>query len=148
MPTPNGRYLNMSGVSFTPDGVGGVAVPILGVTTWDFDERGKTISGSGDADIGPSSKHLTESDPQVTIEFEHLAAARALSPGTHGTLRGTQQDADNGEGTGAMEYVLSNCIIANRTIGQRHRQYGTSRLTVETSRPDGITHPLAITVAP
>lgn len=145
MPTPSGRYKNWSGVVFTP--TAGSPIPLLGVTDLQIDPRGQVVAGAGDADLGPSAKHLISEDPQVTVEFEHLEALRAVSPGMRGTLTAIHNDADNEEGTGAMEYTISNCIIVNTPRGGRFRAYGTSRITIETWRPDGRTHPISITIA-
>lgn len=145
MPTPSGRFKNWSSVIFTPDG--GVAIPILGVTDVQIDPRAQLISGAGDADIGPSSKNLTQQDPQITIEFEHLAALTSLTPGMRGMFSAIHNDADNEEGTGAMEYAVANAIIGNTPRGGRFRQYGTSRITIETWMPDGRTYPISISIA-
>jgi uncharacterized protein with LGFP repeats len=145
MPTPSGRFRNWSNVVFTTEA--NVDIPILGITDLQIDPRAQTIAGAGDADLGPSTKNLSQEDPQVTITTERLAILRTLIPGLKGSLTMTHNDADNEEGTGAMVYTVANCMIANTPRGGAFRQYGTGRIIVETYRPDGRTNPIAITVA-
>lgn len=143
---PNGRFINWTDVSFLVTG-STIPIIIMGVTDIQIDPRGQVIAGAGDADLGPSSKHMTQEDLQVTIETEYLAILRQLTPGTRGVLSATHNDADNGEGTGAMIYTIGPCIVVNTPRGGRFRAYGTSRITFETYRPDGRTNPMAIAVA-
>jgi hypothetical protein len=144
MPTPSGRFKNWTGVIFTPET--GSPVTLFGVTDVQIDPRAQLISGAGDADIGPSSKSLAQSDPQITIEFEHLASLISLTPGMRGAFAAIHNDADNEEGTGAMKYTAAYAMIGNTPRGGRFRQYGTSRLTIETWMPDGRTYPISVSV--
>lgn len=141
---PSGRFKNWTGLLFTPEG-GGTPIPILGVTDCQYDPRVQLMSGAGDSDIGPSSKNVSQSDPQFTVELEHLSVLMSLSPGMRGAFQAIHNDADNEEGTGAMMYVMAHAILGNTPRGGRFRAYGTSRITVESWWPDGRTNPVSIT---
>jgi hypothetical protein len=66
-------------------------IPITGVTNVDVAMRVQTISGSGDADYGPTSKHTVSDDPMFTVELQHLDVLRLLTPGLHGTFTAIAQ---------------------------------------------------------
>jgi hypothetical protein len=146
MPTPSRMFKNWTGVVFTPEG--GVPIPITGVTNVDVAMRVQTISGSGDADYGPTSKHTVSDDPMFTVELQHLDVLRLLTPGLHGTFTAIHNNADNDEGSGAMEYNAAYAMIGDTPRGGRHRAYGTGRIQIETWRPDGRTSPISITISP
>jgi hypothetical protein len=142
---PSGRFLNWDNVSFTPDN-STVPIPIQGVTDVQYDPRVRFVEGAGDTDIGPSSKNVSETNPQFTVEFEHLSALMSLTEGMIGTFTATHLDADNGIGTGAMVYTAHPAVVGNLPRGGRFRAYGTSRMTIETKTPDGRTSPVSVAV--
>lgn len=144
---PNGRYLDLEACTFTPFDTN-IEVAITGVQSCDVDPQGQSIAGMGDADAGPSSRHQTQTDPQATLEMQHLAILTTLPPGTKGIFTVTFRDADNGIGPGALTQTLNPAMIENTTRSSRNKQYGTGRITIRTWRPDGKTNPLRDTVAP
>lgn len=145
MPTPGGRFMNWINLTFTP--TGGTAITILGVTNVAYDPQAKVITGAGDGDMGPTSINLTETDPKFTIDLEHLAIMRTLTPGLRGSFSGTFMDAENGVSSGAMIFTVANAIVENFTIGGKFRAYGSGSLHIRTWSPDGITPPVSIGVA-
>lgn len=147
MPLPNGRFLNWSDLWFQVYGTS-VKIPILGVRDVQHDPRAQDIAGQGDASPGPEMRHMTQTDPQFTIELERLAVLATLTPGTKGTFHAIQRDADNGTGPGSMEYTVDPAMIGNTPRGGRYNQYGSGRMTIMTWRPDGETDPVSISVAP
>jgi hypothetical protein len=60
----------------------------------------------------------------------------------------THNDANNGAGTGAITYTLTNAVIASNPIHGAHRQFGLGTLTITAFSTDGATNPLAISMAP
>src|SRR5207253_794461 len=100
------RYMNWSGVSFTPNG--GTATTITGVTSIAIDPGGNLVKFSGDGDRYNTMVVNDHNDPVITIQAADLAAIRANPPGTIGTFTATLQDARNGTGTGAITFTLAN----------------------------------------
>jgi hypothetical protein len=143
----SGRFMNWTGVSFTPAGTG-LAIPINEVTNVQTNDRVTLRGASGDADTAPSAKTLEYMDPQITITTEALALIATIPPGARGTLTYTHNDFYNGSGTGAMIHVVSNAIRSDAPHGGAHRATGSSTLTFETFAPDGVSSPIAYTFAP
>jgi hypothetical protein len=141
---PSGRMMNWSDVVFTPDA--GLPMTITGVTNGDYDPRARSITGSGDGDVGPSSINKTEEDPQFTVETEHLSLLQAIVPGSRGMLTARHNDANNGQGAGSMLYTFANVFVDNTPRGGRHKAYGTGRIIFRTWWPDGVTHPVSVTI--
>lgn len=139
------RFLNWSGVTFTP--AGGTAIVINEVQSMNINDRVTLTGESGDADAMPSAKTLTYLDPQVTIRAQDIGALESLIPGVRGTLTGILNDFYNGEGTGARTYTISNCVVGSNTTDDTHRQAAVGTKVLETYSPDGRTSPIAVAVA-
>lgn len=140
------RFMNWTGVTFTP--AGGSATPITGVSSVTIDTGGSLLKFSGDGDRYSTTVVNDYNDPVVTVHAADLAAVRAYPVGTVGTFTATHNDARNGAGTGAITYTLTNAVIANTPIHGAHRQFGQGTLTIAAFSTDGVTNPLATSVAP
>lgn len=142
MPAP--RCLNVKGVQFTPLN-SGAAIPLMGVTGFDFQTNGTVIQGAGDGDLGPSSMNLVSQDPRFTCDIEGLEVLAIIWPGMRGTVRFTHMSED-GDGPGSMDYIVANAMIEDTPRSGRHRAYGTGRIQFRTYWPDGLTNPISVMV--
>ncbi len=140
------RFMNWSGVAFTPSG--GTATPITGVTAVTIDTGGTLQKFSGDGDRYNTTVVNDHNDPVVTVRAADLAAVRANPVGSIGTFSATHNDARNGTGTGAITYTLANAVVASNPVQGSHRQFGHGTLTITAYSSDGITNPLSTTIAP
>ncbi len=139
------RFMNWSGVSFTPSG--GQATPITGVTAVEIDAGGSLAKFAGDGDRYHTTIVNDHNDPTVTVHSADLAAVRANPVGTVGIFTATHQDARNGSGPGAITYTLANAVIASNPIRGGHRKFGEGVLTLTAYSTDGITNPLSTSIA-
>lgn len=140
------RYMNWSGVSFTPQS--GAAIAITGVTSVQIDSGGSLLKFSGDGDRYNTIVVNDFHDPTLTIQCADLAAVRSLPVGTVGTFTATHNDARNGLGTGAITYTLANAVVASNPVQGSHRHFGQGTLTLTAFSVDGVTNPLSTTLAP
>lgn len=140
------RFMNWTGVTFTP--VGGSPVAITGVTSVSIDGGGTLLKFSGDGDRYNTTVVNDFNEPTVTVQAADLAAIRANPVGTVGTFSATHNDAKNGPGTGAVTYTLSNAVVASNAIKGSHRQFGQGTLTLVAFSGDGVTNPLSASAAP
>jgi hypothetical protein len=138
------RYMNWSGVTFTP--LSGTGTTITGVTSIQIDSGGSLLKFSGDGDRYSTTVVNDFNDPTITINSADLAAVRAFPVGTVGTLTATHNDARNGVGTGAITYTLNNAVVASNPIHGSHRQFGQGSLTLTSYSIDGVTNPLSTTM--
>src|ERR1051326_2537818 len=132
------RYMNWTGVSFTP--TGGTATSISGVTSVNIDTGGSLMRFSGDGDRYSTTVVNDYNEPVITVHAADLAAVRANPVGTVGTFTATHNDAKNGTGSGAITYTLTNAVIASNPVQGTHRQFGQGTLTVTAYSTDGITN--------
>ena len=139
------RFLNWTGVTFTP--LGGSPIPITGVTSVTIDSGGSLLKFAGDGDRYNTVVVNDFNEPTITVQAADLAAIRANPVGTVGTFTAVHDDARNGTGSGAITYTLSNAVIASNTVKGAHRQFGQGTLTLSAFSGDGITNPLATSVA-
>lgn len=135
------RYMNWSGVTFTPQG--GAPTPITGVTSIQLDSGGSLLKFSGDGDRYSTTVVNDFNDPTVTVHTADLAAVQSFPVGTVGTFTATHNDAKNGTGTGAITYILTNAVVASNPIQGSHRQFGQGVLTLAAYSIDGVTNPLS-----
>ena len=70
-----------------------------------------------------------------------------MSIGTRGTYVGTHNDSENGTGSGAITYTLSNATVTDEPRGGPHQDYGQGTLQMEAKSNDGATSPLSLSVA-
>jgi hypothetical protein len=140
------RFLNWTGVSFTPSG--GAPTPISGVTSIRIDTGGSLLKFSGDGDRYSTTVVNDFNDPTVTVQSADLAALMAYPVGTVGTFIATHNDARNGTGTGAITYTLNNAVVASQPVHGSHRQFGLGEITFTAFSLDGVTNPLSISSAP
>src|SRR6476661_4668307 len=113
--------MNWTGVSFTP--VNGTPTTVTGVTAVHIDSGGSLAKFSGDGDRYSTTVVNDFNDPSITVHSADLAAVRAFPVGTVGTFTATHNDARNGNGTGAITYVLSNAVVASNPVQGAHRQF-------------------------
>lgn len=142
MPAP--RCLNVKGTQFTPVGSGS-AIPIQGVTGFDFQTNGTIIQGAGDGDLGPSSMNLVSQDPRFSCDIEGLEVLMMIWPGMRGTVSFTHLSED-GDVAGAMVYTINNCMVEDTPRSGRFRQYGSGKIQFRTFWPDGLTNPVSVIV--
>ena len=140
------RFMNWSGVSFTP--IGGSATAIGGVTSVTIESGGNIAKFSGDGDRYPTIVVNDFNEPSVTIQTADLAAVRANPVGTIGTLTATHNDAKSGTGSGAITYTLTNAVVASNQVGGIHRHFGQGTITFAAYSTDGVTNPLSTSIAP
>lgn len=145
MGVPANRFVNFSGVTFTPSG--GSAVVITEVQNIGYDPKAKLIQASGDADLYDTAVALVSIAPEITIESQNLIALQSLVPGTHGTLTYILHDFYNGTGTGAITRTITGCVVGSPTQDSKHRQAATGRLVLQAFSADGITSPVAESIA-
>ena len=126
------RHVNWSSVAFA-------SATFTGVQSVEFDHRGEVISHSGDNEKFMTVKFLAGEDPQVTVTHRDITTANGKAVGTRGTLTARHNDAD---GTSYYTMTLSNAILANKSGGGQHRQFGEGRLVFEAESADGTTNPL------
>lgn len=140
------RYMNWSGVTFTPQG--GAPTVINGVTAVQIDSGGSLLKFSGDGDRYSTTVVNDFNDPSITVHAADLAAIRSFSVGTVGTFTATHNDAKNGTGSGAITYILTNAIVASNPVQGAHRQFGQGVLTLTAYSIDGVTNPLSTSSVP
>jgi len=140
------RFLNWTGVSFTP--VGGSSVAITGVTSVSIDSGGTLLKFAGDGDRYNTTVVNDFNEPTISVQATDLVAIRSYPVGTVGTFVATHNDAKNGSGSGAITYTLSNAVIASNAVRGLHRQFGHGTLTLTAFSSDGVTNPLSTSVAP
>ncbi|WP_435021267.1 hypothetical protein TA3x_002284 [Tundrisphaera sp. TA3] len=140
------RFMNWSGVSFTP--LAGAPTAFTGVTSVSIESGGNLAKFSGDGDRYPTIVVNDFNEPTVTIQSADLAAIRANPVGTIGTVTATHNDARSGTGTGAITYTLANAVVASCDIGGAHRHFGQGTITFAAYSADGVTNPLSTSVAP
>jgi hypothetical protein len=140
------RYLNWTGVTFTP--VGGQPTVITGVTSVAIDSGGSLLKFAGDGDRYNTTVVNDFNDPAITVQAADLAAIRANPVGTVGTFTATHNDAKNGTGSGSITYTLSNAVIAQTNVKGSHRQFGQGTLVLSAFSSDGVTNPLSVSVSP
>lgn len=138
------RYMNWTGVSFTP--VSGTPTTVSGVTAVHIDSGGSLAKFSGDGDRYSTTVVNDFNDPSITVHSADLAAVRAFPVGTVGTFTATHNDAQNGSGKGAITYILTNSVIASNPVQGAHRQFGQGVLTVSSFSTDGVTNPLSTSI--
>ncbi len=140
------RFLNWTGVSFTP--IGGSPVAITGVTSVAIDSGGSLLKFAGDGDRYNTTVVNDFNEPTITVQAADLAAIRSYPVGTVGAFVATHNDARNGSGSGAITYTLSNAVIASNAVKGSHRQFGHGSLSLTAFSSDGVTNPLSTSVAP
>ncbi len=140
------RFMNWSGVSFTP--VNGSATNITGVTSVTVESGGSMARFAGDGDRYVTTMVNDFNDPVLTVHAADLGSLQANPVGTVGTFIATHNDAKNGSGAGAVTYTVSNAVIAACQVHGGHRQFGQGTLTIGTYSSDGVTNPISISVAP
>jgi hypothetical protein len=138
--------MNWSGVSFAP--ANGTPTTITGISSISIDSGGSLAKYSGDGDRFNTTVVNDFNEPVIAIQSADLAAIKANPVGTVGTFVATHNDANNGAGTGAITYTLTNAVIASNPIHGAHRQFGLGTLTITAFSTDGVTNPLAISMAP
>ena len=139
------RFMNWTAVTFTP--IGGSATPITGVTSVSIDSGGSLARFSGDGDRYVTTMVNDFNEPTVVIQAGDLAALRANPVGTAGTLTATHNDARNGVGSGAVTYTMANAVVAACHVHGAHRQFGQGSITFAAFSGDGVTNPLATSIA-
>lgn len=139
------RFMNWTGVSFTP--TGGSSTAITGVTSISIEPGGSLAKFAGDGDRYYTTVVNDMNEPVVTVHAADLAAIRSNPAGTIGTFVATHNDARNGTGPGAITYTLTNAVIANAPVQGAHRQFGYGTLVLTAFSPDGVTNPLSTTIA-
>ena len=140
------RFLNWTGVSFTP--AGGSPVAITGVTSVSIDSGGSLLKFSGDGDRYNTTVVNDFNEPLISVQAADLVAIRSYPVGTVGTFVATHNDARNGAGSGAITYTLSNAVIASNSVRGSHKQFGQGSLTLTSFSTDGVTNPLSTSIAP
>ena len=140
------RFLNWTGVTFTP--VGGSPTVITGVTSVTIDSGGSLLKFAGDGDRYSTTVVNDFNDPTITVNAADLAAIRANPVGTVGTFTATHNDAKNGTGSGSITYSLSNAVISHTNVKGSHRQFGQGTLVLAAFSSDGVTNPLSVSVSP
>jgi hypothetical protein len=143
--TPSRRFVNWTGVTFTP--VNGSSTPITGITSIQIDSRGSLLRFSGDGDRYSTTVLNDFNDPLITVHSADLATVGAFPVGMVGTFSATHNDAKNGVGSGAITYTLTNAVIASNPIQGSHRQFGQGTLTLTAWATDGVTNPLSTSIA-
>lgn len=141
------RQMNWTGVGATPSG--GSAVSITGVTSVSFDDGGSLAKFAGDGDRYFTTVVNDFNEPTCSITAADAAALRSIGAiGTVCAVTATHNDAKSlaVTGSGAITYALANAVLATRTIGGSHRQFGSGTVTFEAYSSDGVTNPLTSTV--
>jgi hypothetical protein len=139
------RFMNWTGVTFTP--LNGSATTITGVTSVTIDSGGSLAKFSGDGDRYVTTMVNDFNEPTVTIHSADLSALRANPVGTVGTFTAIHNDAKNGVGTGAVTYTLANAVVAACQLQGAHRQFGQGSLTLGAFSGDGVTNPISTSIA-
>lgn len=142
------KYMNLKTWSFAI--TGGSTITLTGKTKFGLDYKGDLVEFYGDGDKYPSTVVLGTTNPQMTIDVADVGTAQGLPPGTRGTATAVLLDAKNvagGAGSGELSAVLSNAIVANNTLSGQHKQFASGTITVQAESTDGVTSPLAITIA-
>lgn len=144
--------VNFRSTSFTPSG--GSLTAIAGVQGIDFDPSGNLLKFSGDMDRYPTTIINDFIDNIVTITAGDVGAIRSLTPGTRGAMStihkaSGNQLATSGAGSLDMTYTITNplAIIQNNPTSGQHRAFSTGRLIICAESSDGLTNPLATSIA-
>jgi hypothetical protein len=145
MPTPSGRYMNVSGVGFTPSG--GSLTTITGVKSIRFNEGIEVKKEGADYDAFPTVKAADWIQP--TFDLETLDAGVLISQlaGAVGTFVFLVRDVNNGAvtGGGAKLFTVTNAFVEQRQSQHQHREFSRQTLTFGCISSDGSTHPVAVT---
>jgi hypothetical protein len=143
--TASKRFMNWTGVTFTP--TNGSPTLITGVVSIHIESGGSLARFSGDGDRYSTTVVNDFHDPTITIQTADLGSVSSFPVGTVGTFTATLNDARNGAGTGAIVYTLTNAIVASNPVQGKHRQFGLGVLTMTAYSTDGVTNPLAVSIA-
>ena len=139
------RYMNWSGVTFTPSN--GTGTTITGVTSIAIESGSSIARFAGDGDHFVTTMVNDFNEPSVTVHAADLGALQANPVGTVGTFVATHNDARNGASTGAITYTIANAVVTSLHLRGSHRQFGQGTLLLEAFSSDGVTNPVAISVA-
>lgn len=142
------KYMNIKTWSFAISG--GSTVTLTGKTKFGLDYRGDLVEFYGDGDVFPSTVVLGTMNPQMTLDTADVGTAQMLPPGTRGTATAVLLDAKNtagGVGSGELSVVMSGAVIGGNTLSGQHKQFFSGTVTVQAESADGVTSPLAITIA-
>lgn len=142
------RYMNVKTFTFVISG--GSTITLTGKTKFGLDYKGDLVEFYGDGDKFPTTVVLGTSNPQMTIDTADVGTAQSLPPGTRGVATAVISDAKNvagGAGSGELSAVLSGAIVAGNTLTGQHKQFASGTITVQAESTDGVTNPLAITIA-
>ena len=145
MSNPN-RFMNWSGVSFTPDG-GSTAILITGVTSVAFDSGGSLQKLSGDGDRYNTVIVNDFNEPTAKIMTNDIGSCRSIGVGTVGVLVATHNNAKYGSGSGSITYTMRS-ICSKNGFGGKHRAFGDADIEFDGYSTDGQTNPLSSSVAP
>ncbi len=139
------RFLNWTGVTFTPTGQDPIS--ITGVTSLGIQKHGGALlKFSGDGDRYMTTVVPDVIEPEITIQTADLTALRSIPVGTIGTLSATHNDARNGTGVGAITYTLANAVVSANTHQGEHRKFGRGTIAFSAFSVDGQTNPLTSSV--
>jgi hypothetical protein len=141
------RFMNWTGVGFTP--TSGTLIAVTGVTSVTADNGGNLVDFSGDGDHYITTVVNDMTEPVFTIAAADIAALNQLTPGLRGTFFATFNDAKSraAVGSGALTYTVVGAVVGGNSGGGQHRQFGSSTVTIKTESPDGQTSPVSITAA-
>lgn len=139
------RFMNWTGVSFTPSG--GSLLTYTGVTNVAIDLGGSLAKFSGDGDRYNTTVVNDFNDPSITVTSADLTALRTNPVGTVGAFSATHNDAKNlvTASGGAITYALANAVVSTVQVGGAHRQFGQGTIGFDTFSSDGVTSPLTYT---
>jgi hypothetical protein len=138
------RYINVSGVTFTP--TGGAAVALEGASRVVVNPRARAEAHHGDADVFPSAKRVVMRDPVVTVDALENGALDAVAVGTGGVLTFVHNDSLQGAaaGGGATRVTVSVAVYLGSVRTGPYRKHATSAVTFETYSPNGRTDPVQV----
>ena len=120
------------------------------VTDVSLNENPTIIKGKADNSLFPTSVDTVGLDPMVTVGFEDPYAAAALAIGDEGDLEVRFYATANVGGTGGagdLIFTMVNSRVTDRTINARHAGYANSQAIFNGISADGLTSPLAFSIA-
>ena len=138
------RQMNWSPVVFTV--TGGTAYTATGVTQCSVDHGKSVQKFSGDADHFPTTVVEDFRDPTISVTSADQAWIDTVALAGFGSVAATHKDAKGAVG-GSITYTLNNALADSSSDQGSHRAFGSGQVKFSGQSADGVTSPLAISLA-
>jgi hypothetical protein len=124
----SGAHVDISSITFTY-GVTPTVLNLGDAESADLTSKGTRIAKSGGNAPGDTHQKIVNQQRSVKLMGFDVAAFAAIPVGVEGTLAFTINDEHNGEGIGALDVELKNCMIDGSEVNAKHNEYATDGVT-------------------